>query len=170
QEIVDGYKVIKTFNGEAYEVLRFSQEANNNRQQTMKLNLTKGISTPIIQFIASLAIAAVVFFAAGLIADKTLTPGQFITMLGLMMAVLKPIKVISNLNQIIQQGIVAAESVFEVIDADKENDSGTNKLNRTPQEIVFKDIDFYYPKSSVKILDKISFSVKKNTTVALVGR
>jgi len=64
QEIIEGYKVIKTFNGEDFESNKFHLAANRNRLQTMKMNLTMSISTPLILFIASFAIAVVIYFAA----------------------------------------------------------------------------------------------------------
>ncbi|MGX5201797.1 lipid A export permease/ATP-binding protein MsbA [Aliikangiella sp. IMCC44632] len=170
QEVVEGYKVIKTFGGESYESQRFEKAANKNRQQTMKMNLTKSISTPFIQFIASFAIAAVIYFAASLLATNQLTPGEFIFMLSMMMGLLKPLKVISNLNNVIQQGIAAAESVFEVIDATPEATSGNQKLLNSPQKISFNNVDFNYPNSATKVIDGISFEIGQGKTIALVGR
>ncbi len=170
QEIIDGYKVIKTFSGENYESKRFHFAANSNRRQTMKMITTKAVSTPLIQFIASFSVATVIFFAAQLLEEKSLTPGEFITMLSGMIALLSPLKVISDLNSIIQQGLAAADSVFEIIDTPRENNKGQFKLSSTPETIQFNGISFSYPSSKDKVIDDISFSVNHGTTVALVGR
>ncbi len=170
QEIVDGIKVIKAFGGDQYESQRFSQVANKNRQQTMKMNLTKALSTPFIQFIASFAIAAVIFYAAVLLAENALTPGEFILMLSTMMALLKPLKVISNLNNVIQQGIAAADSVFEIVDAKGEESDGRKALTQSPKKIKFEKVCFSYPTSENKALDSVSFEVEQGKTTALVGR
>jgi ATP-binding cassette, subfamily B, bacterial MsbA len=170
QEIVEGYKVIRTFNGESFESKRFHDAANKNRIQTMKMNLTKSLSTPLILFIASFAIAAVIYFAAFQLESKQLTPGEFIYMLSAMMALLRPLKVISNLNNIIQQGIIAAESVFDIIDSKKEKDEGTKCLTHSPDKISFEKIEFSYSATAAKTINNISFEVNKGTTVAFVGR
>lgn len=170
QEIVDGYKVIKTFGGENYESDRFHRATNLNRRQTMKMNLTKAISTPLIQFIASFAIATVIFYAANLLAKQQLTPGEFIYMLSAMMALLKPLKVISNLNNVIQQGIAAADSVFEVIDSEQEKNTGKLELGTSPRRIRFEKINFTYKNSNHKVIDNVSFEVEQGKTIALVGR
>ncbi|WP_444998312.1 lipid A export permease/ATP-binding protein MsbA [Aliikangiella sp. IMCC44359] len=169
QEIVDGYKVIKTFGGEKYESERFRKAANTNRRQMMKMNVTKAISTPLIQFIASFAIALVIFYAAQLLATNQLTPGEFIYMLSAMMALLKPLKVISNLNNVIQQGITAADSVFQIIDTDKEKDLGKKELKEPPQLISFDKVSFGYKTAKSKIINQLSFDIKQGETVALVG-
>lgn len=170
QEIIDGYKVIKTFNGEKYESKRFGVVAGKNRRQTIKMNLTKAISTPLIQFIASFAIAGVIFFAAILLSKNELNAGEFVFMLSAMIALLKPLKVISNLNSVIQQGITAADSVFEIIDAKKEIDQGKLIFDQELNEIEFSRVNFNYPGSPQNVIKNISFHIKKGETVALVGR
>ena len=170
QEVVDGYKVIKTFSAESFENDRFEKIANQNRRQTMKMILTKSLSTPLIQFIATLAIAAVIFFATSELTQQNISPGDFVLMMTLMMGILKPLKIISNLNNVIQQGVVAAQSVFDVIDTPKESDLGTIVLEETPQTIQFKNVSFQYESNTDAVLKDIEFEVEKGKTIALVGR
>lgn len=170
QEIIDGYKVIKTFNGEVFESQRFHSAADKNRHQTMKMITTKAVSTPLIQFIASFSVATVIFFAAQLLSQKTLTPGEFITMLSGMIALLRPLKVISDLNNVIQQGLAAADSVFEIMDEPKESDYGTLKVPDDPKDIEFGAVSFSYPGAKETVIDKISFSIPHGKTLALVGK
>ena len=169
QEIIDGYKVVKTCNSESYESERFEKVVSKNKKQMIKLNLTKSFSTPMIQLIASTAIALVIFYAAFLLAKNELNAGQFVFMLSTMMAILKPLKVISNINSVIQQGITAADSVFEIMDTNRELDDGDILLNDSLSEITFKNVSFSYPDSQNKVLDNVSFSLPKGKTVALVG-
>lgn len=170
QEVVDGYKVIKTFGGEVFENDRFYQVSQRNFRQTMKMNLTKSLSTPLIQFIATLAIAAVIFFASFELSKQAMTPGDFIFMMGSMMAILKPLKTISNLNHVILQGIVAAQSIFEIIDSPKESNKGSLLLSEPPEQIEFDQVDFHYPGSEAPVLKSVSFAIEQGQTVALVGR
>jgi subfamily B ATP-binding cassette protein MsbA len=170
QEIVSGHKTIKAYNGEKFESERFAISANDNKTHEIKLNVAQAISTPIIQFIASFAIAGVIFAASTFIAEKTLSPAEFIGMIVAMMALLKPLKSLSNLNQTVQQGLVAARSVFNIIDEEKEKDSGYAILLNEPQNITFNNVNFSYSNTTVKALNDISFSIKSNSTVALVGK
>ena len=170
QEIVEGYKVIKTFGAEEFESKRFALTANRNRLQTMKMTLTKAVSTPLIQFIATFAIAGVIFYASYLLESGELTSGQFVAMLAAMMAILGPLKSISELNNVIQQGLIAAASVFDIVDSAKEKDKGGLELNEIPEKISIDSVSFSYPSSDAKVIKNISFEIPKGLTVALVGR
>lgn len=170
QEIVDGYKVIKTFNGEDYEKKRFSKVVNKNRQQNLKLFLTKSISVPLIQLIAAMAMAIVIYFSSYELASGKLSAGEFAAMIFMMMFILKPLKVVSNLNSVLQQGIAAAQDIFSIIDSEKELDKGKLALQQSPKNIQFEQLEFSYDKKQKMVIDKVSFSVNQGETVALVGR
>ncbi len=170
QELIEGYKVIKTFGGQAYELDRFSKEAIRNRQQNIKMVTTKAFSVPLIQFIAGLSLALVIYFAGLELANGGLTPGQFVAMLSMMMLMLKPLKIISNLNSILQKGIAAAQSTFEILDEAEEQDDGKEMLDDPSGKIEFSNISFTYKGSGEKILNDISFQIDAGKTVALVGK
>ncbi len=170
QEIVEGYKVIKTFGGESYEVKQFTKEAKQNRTQNIKMVATKAASTPLIQFIAGLSLALVLFFAGKELAKGTLSPGDFVAMLGMMIMMLKPLKVISNLNSVLQKGIAAAQSIFLILDEKQENDYGTKEIEKPKGKLEFCGVDFCYSEQSDKVLNNISFTVDAGQTIALVGR
>jgi subfamily B ATP-binding cassette protein MsbA len=168
-EIISNHKLIKSFNGQKFESERFSFHSDNNRVHEIKLNVAKAISTPVIQFITSFAIAGVMYFAIEFISDKSLKPSEFAGMIIAMMALLKPIKSLSDLNQVIQQGLIAAKSVFDIIDESKEN-KGPKLLDSSPKTIEFKNINFSYKNSTSKALNNISFKIKSKSTFALVGK
>jgi len=170
QEIVDGYKVIKTFSGENYELARFLKRAVKNRQQNIKMVITKAISVPLIQLLAGFSFALVLYYAGIELAEGTLSSGQFVTMLTMMMMMLKPLKIISNLNSVIQQGIAAAQSIFEILDEPKEINQGTKTIESLKGKLEFCQVAFAYSKQSGNVLEDISFSVEAGQTVALVGR
>lgn len=170
QEIVEGYKVIKTFGSETYEINQFTKEAKRNRTQNIKMVATKAASTPLIQFIAGLFLALVLFFAGRELAVGTLSPGDFVAMLGMMIMMLKPLKVISNLNSVLQKGIAAAQSIFMILDEPQENDCGTKKIEKPKGTLEFSGVDFKYSDQTGKVLRNVSFVVDAGQTIALVGR
>jgi len=170
QEIIDGYPVIKTFGGEAHELKRFEVEAKKNRQQNIKMVITRAVSVPIIQLIAGFSLALVIYYAGLELKAGELTPGQFVAMLSMMMLMLKPLKIISNLNSIFQTAIAAAQSIFAVMDEPAEEDEGTLELTQIKGKVEFKQVCFKYPSSQTAVLKDISFVVEPGQTVALVGR
>lgn len=169
QEIVEGYKVIKTFGGESFELDRFNSEAKKNRTQNIKMVATKAVSTPLIQLIAGIALAIVIYFAAQQLEVGDLTPGDFVTMLGMMIMMLKPLKVISNLNSVFQKGLAAAQGIFETLDELEEIDKGTIEINEVKGQVEFNQVNFSYD-GEKDVLQDISFVIKPGQTFALVGR
>ncbi|TQV77302.1 lipid A export permease/ATP-binding protein MsbA [Aliikangiella marina] len=169
QEIVEGFQVIKTFNGEDYEKKRFYAVVNRNRQQNLKFMLTRAISVPLIQLIAAIAMSLVVYYSVFLFEDGSLSSGEFVAMFLMMGFVFKPLKNISNLNSVIQQGLAAAQDIFATIDLEKEIDSGLAELTSMPKKIEFSHVSFSYESSDRKVIDDVSFDVNQGETVALVG-
>lgn len=169
QEVVEGYKVIKTFGGEDFELERFNQEAKKNRTQNIKMVATKAISTPLIQLVAGIALAFVIYFAGKQLSVGDLTPGDFVAMLGMMIMMLKPLKVISNLNSVFQKGLAAAQGIFETLDEHEENDLGTVEINEAKGEVKFEKVFFSYD-GEKDVLQDINFSISPGQTFALVGK
>ncbi len=170
QEIVDGYKVIKTFGGEQYELERFTKEAQQNRRQNIKMVATKAFSTPLIQFVAGLSLSLVIYFAGKALSKGELTPGDFVSMLGMMIMMLKPLKIISNLNSVLQKGIAAATSIFNLLDEKSETDNGEKSIKKVNGQLVFSNVDFSYSKESGNVVKNFSLTIEAGKTVALVGR
>jgi subfamily B ATP-binding cassette protein MsbA len=169
QEIVEGYKVVKTYNGESFEQAKFNHVVNRNRQQNLKLILVKAISVPVIQLIAGIALGVVIYFGTIEYAEGRVTGGDLTVILATMMMMLKPLKILSNINMVLQQGIAAAQDVFAILDSQKEIDKGNLKLNHSPTKIAFKGVTFGYEQNN-QVLNNISFELEKGKTVALVGR
>jgi subfamily B ATP-binding cassette protein MsbA len=87
-----------------------------------------------------------------------------------MMALLKPLKQITTVNNEFQKGMAACASIFELLDKDIEVDTGTKELNRAQGNLAFKDVTFTYPSKSQPALRNVSFDIHAGQTVALVGR
>lgn len=170
QEIVDGYKVVKTFGGENYELERFTREAQRNRNQNIKMVATKAASTPLIQLIAGFSLSLVIYYAGKELSKGALTPGDFVSMLGMMIMMLKPLKIISNINSTLQKGVAAAQSIFSILDEETEIDQGKQTIDSPKGKLEFHNISFAYSEQTGKILNNVSFTVEAGRTVALVGR
>jgi subfamily B ATP-binding cassette protein MsbA len=97
------------------------------------------------------------------------TIGTFAAFVAAMMMLLAPLKRITEINTPLQRGLAAAESVFEMIDAPEENDTGTVKLGRARGELAFEQVRFTYPTRSEPALDGIELHIRPGETVALVG-
>ncbi|WKE67048.1 lipid A export permease/ATP-binding protein MsbA [Gallaecimonas kandeliae] len=170
EQMVSGNKVMKLFGAEAMESQRFDAINNHNRQQNMKVLATQGSSDAIIQLLAGVGLAIVLFMAGKLAAQGSLTMGDFVSLVSAMLAMMTPIKQLTNVNAELQRGIAAADSIFTVLDKDTEVDQGTLSLDKPKGDIRFEDVVFSYPGKDAPALKHISFQVPAGKTVALVGR
>lgn len=170
EQMLNGHKVVVMFEGQKKEAERFGDINNVTRQQNMKLVNIRAISTSVIQFIASLSLSLVLIIASFPSMLEQLTPGAFAALVTAMVMLLRPLKQLTNVNADFQRGLSAAESIFAVLDQQKEVDTGKLVIDRARGDLEFKDVTFSYQGSEGPALKQISFRVEAGKTVALVGR
>ncbi len=170
EQTFNGHKVVLAFGGQEKEYSRFNKINNNNRQQRMKLAIAKAISVPVIQIIASFALAFVLYVASldGMI--ENLTPGIFTTVVTSMIMLLRPLKLLTTINSEFQKGMAACVSIFAVIDQPVEQDSGSLSIDRAKGELQFDNVSFSYQGSDKNALTDLSFHLQPGKNMALVGR
>lgn len=170
EQTFNAHKVVLTFDGQQRESERFGKINKNNRQQRMKMVATKSFSVPLIQIIASFALAFVLYVANLDFMKDTLTPGVFITVLTLMTMLLRPLKLLTTVNSDFQNGMAACVSIFAVLDQEKEKDTGQYTLDKAKGTLAFEQVDFSYHNDEILALTQLSFTANAGETVALVGR
>ena len=168
QEVVNGHQEVRMFGGTDTELVRMSEASHNNRKQNMKMAFTEGVSNPLVMIIVSLAFAAITAVMLSPTILASMTTGSFITFLVASGMLVKPIRQLTEVNSAIQRGIAASQSIFEVLDADSEIDTGTIELDSVEGGFEFRDINFSY-NSDKSVLEDINFEVKPGETIALVG-
>lgn len=169
QESIEGQKVVKLFGGQAYERDRFDQEANNLRRYLMKQTTAAAASVPVVQLIAAIALAAIIYLATLITDPEQITVGGFVSFVGAMLMLTAPLKKMTSINEPLQRGLAAAESVFELLDEPTEPDRGLVSIGRARGEIGFEGVSFAYGAEQRLTLDSITFTIAPGQTVALVG-
>jgi subfamily B ATP-binding cassette protein MsbA len=122
--------------------------------------------------IAAIAVSTVVYIAANRAMQDQTTVGAFISFVTAMLLLTAPLKRLTSINEYLQRGLAAAQTVFEVIDTAPEPDPGTVDAGRLSGEVRFESVGFRYPAADERqppALEDISFSVAPGETVALVG-
>ncbi|MDP2266410.1 MAG: lipid A export permease/ATP-binding protein MsbA [Thiobacillus sp.] len=168
-EAVGGHRVVKLYGGEEYEQTRFRQAANLARLFEMKRVAANAVYEPVIQFIAAIALAAIVYIAAGQASSNTTTVGGFVAFFMAMLLLFAPLKRLTGVNDQMQRGLAASETIFAMLDQDAERDSGTRTLDRIEGRLVFKQVMLTYPGKTVPALADITLDIAPGETVALVG-
>ncbi len=166
-ELVGGHRVVRSYGGEEYERRRFLESSLFNRRQSLKLSTTMAIHNPIMQFIIAIALSFLMYMA--LFFMKQSSVGEFVGYLTAAFLLPKPIRSLSDANGDIQKGIVAAESLFEILDEPGEVDEGTFQAERCKGALEFKNLTFQYAGSNEPALIDINFKVEPGQTIALVG-
>jgi len=168
-EAIDCHKVVKIFGGQERETNRFISQANRVRQFMMKQAAAAAANVPIVQMVASVALAVIVYLAARHSESDQTTVGGFVSFIVAMLMLTAPLKRLTGVNEHLQRGLAAAESVFKLLDQETERDKGTIELSRVRGEIRFEQVGISYPFSSRPALIDISLSILPGETIALVG-
>ena len=166
QEAIEGHKIVKLYGGQAYEAGRFEHETNRVRRFLMKQAAAAAASVPFVQLVAASTLAAMIFFATR---DSSITVGSFVSFLTAMLMLTAPLKRVTSVNEPLQRGLAAAESVFALLDQPGEPDTGAEHIERARGELVFENISLRYEGAERPALDGINLHIKPGETVALVG-
>ena len=167
-EAIKGYEVVRVFGAQEQERQGFSAASNNNRQQAMKLALVESISTPLVQMIVALAMASLIYLALHPSIINTMSAGQFIAFITASGMLTKPLRSMTEINSILQQGIAASQSIFALLDETPETDQGTKPIARANGRVTFENVDFSYDEQP--LLKKVNVIIQPGQVVALVGR
>ena len=170
KEALDAPRVIKVFNAQEYERQQFEIANEYNRRSSMKLWRVRSLANPVVQAIASVALAVVLYVATSEAIRKEITVGQFTGFLGTLMIIMQPLRNLVNISGPLQQGIAAGQSLFEILDEPVEHTSGTKLATRVRGEVEYRDVSFFYQTRDRAVLSHISLHIKAGTTVAFVGR
>jgi len=170
KEAIEAHRVVKVFNAQPHLQAAFGAVNEHNRHSNMKLIAARAASNPLVQLIASLGLAGVLFVANRQVADGTLQVGDFLGFLTALLLVTEPLRRLVAVSGPLQQSIAASASVFEVLDAPLEPQGGTRTLGRARGEVEFRGVGFTYDAEKGRVLHDINLRVPAGTTVAIVGR
>ena len=170
KEAIDANRLIKIFNAEDHQEERFEAVSEHNRASQMRLARAKSVSNPVVQIIASMALAGVLFVAIRQIFAHNMRVDELFGFLTALMLVPGPLRSLVNVGGPLQQGVAAGQSVFELLDEPTEGGGGTRTIGRARGDIEFRNVSFMYGSEKGPVLHDVSFHVRPGETVAIVGR
>ncbi len=169
-EALSGRKEISIYAGQAHEQARFNRAVDQLRQQTMSIVKVASANVPLVQVIAAVAVACVIFVATHLSEQELLTPGQLIAFITGMSMLFEPIRRLTGINEPLQKGLAAATTIFALLDEVNEPDLGTQKLNQSaPADIQLQALSFTYPEQPSPAIQPLDLLIPAGKTLALVG-
>lgn len=170
KEALDGIKVIKIFGAERYEEALFENANERNRLGHLRLIRSRALAAPILQMVAALALAAVLYFSIAQVLEQTLRVDEFMAFLTALLLLTAPMRRLVGIFGPLQQGIAAGASVFEILDTPIEDAGGSRALDRARGAIEFRDVSFSYADDKGAVLAGITLRIEPGQTVAIVGR
>ena len=168
-ESIANQRVVRIFGGQGYESERFERAGQRIRGFNMKHAVAAAGTVPVTQLIVACAIAAIIYFAAGQAFAGSTDVGHFIEFIAATGMLLQPLKRLTGINEQLQKGLAACESVFGLIDEAPEDDQGTVELGRARGAIRFENVFLSYLAGTRPALNGVTLEVKPGETIALVG-
>jgi subfamily B ATP-binding cassette protein MsbA len=171
QETITGFRVVKAFGMEPFELARFRRATSRLFHVNMRITRTTAILPPLMEAVGGLALVGALFYGARFIRGGHLTAGSFVAFLGALFAMYTPIKRLSQLNATLQGAMAAGSRIFGVLDNHQEIPEATNAvaLPRMHEGIEYRKVSFGYADSQGSILRRIDLQAASGEVVAIVG-
>ncbi len=171
QESLQGMLVVKSFNYEKGSIAKFRVENDEFFHQMMRYFRATALSGPLMEFLGSLIMAAIIWLGGSAIGAGKMTASQFAVFIGSFFTAYGPIKNLAQMNSTLQLGLSAAERVFSVLD---ETPSVIEPAHPVPfpaltKGVVFENVSFKYPSRELWALKDVSLTIEPGEVVALAG-
>ena len=169
-ETFQGARHIKAYGMEDYETSRAGKSVEAIFRLLQKAVRVRALSHPIMETLSGAAIAVVIFYGGSQVIAGTTTPGTFFSFIAALLMAYQPLKSLANLNANLQEGLAAAERVFQLLDIEPEirDRPNASALGVTAGRIQFDNVEFAYTPDK-PALGGVTLEVPGGKTVALVG-
>ncbi len=169
KEAIEGQRILKTYGGHEKETRYFEQANEENRLQYLRKAKISAMAIPVVEMFIALSLAGLIAFMLNRTDQDSATVGSFIAFLTAVLLLMPPIRRLTKINEPVQTGIAAAQSVFMLMDEQEEKDSGEDVLDEIKGHVEFRQVGFRYHPDDDLVLEDISFEIVPGNVVALVG-
>lgn len=163
-------KLVKSYNCEDFEINRMSKVIEAMFKLSKKISRLSLISSPFVESLAGIGVAAVIWYGGTKVINGTTTTGAFFSFFAAMMMAYRPLKSVSGMNSGIQMGLAAATRFYRMLDERQDIVDKANAvdLKNVKGDIQLRDVSFRYVEDKITLSD-VNIEVKAGQTVALVG-
>ncbi|MGY0398901.1 MAG: lipid A export permease/ATP-binding protein MsbA [Ostreibacterium sp.] len=170
-ENIKGHKIVKIYEGQANESKKFNHAIRQIRHASIKSKVAISSSTPVIELFIVGIISLIIWLMAREAKVGELTPGTFLSYVIMVSLLPSPIKKLVTINEYIQRGLAASQSIFTFLDEASEK---TIEVLQSPVphflgDLHFNQVSFSYDNTSNKVLDQFNLHIQSGETIALVG-
>lgn len=169
QEVHEGRRVVKIYDGEGYENERFRHINARLRGFAMRMQVAWSAATPLTQIAGATGVAVLMMVALWQARDTQLSAGDFVTFLTAALLLLPALRHLASLNGPLARMAAGAQSVFGMMDLQTEEDKGSRTIERASGKVEFRGVSFRYPDATSSALVDVNLSVSPGEMIALVG-
>ena len=168
-ETISGSRIVKAFGMEEYEKERFNRENIRYFRYLIKSVMVRALSSPLMEFLGGIAIVFVILYGGYRVIQGVSTPGEFFSFLGALLLLYEPIKRLSRINNVVQEGIAAATRIYDILDTPPAIQDKPDAIQLPPmkRELELSNVQFRYDNEPV--LKDINLKVSAGEVVAIVG-
>ena len=170
-ETFSGNKIVKAFGMEPYEKERFHEKTHQLFLLEMKAVVARSLSSPIMEFLAGVGIAFIIWYGGYRVISGASTAGTFFSFMAAVLMLYDPVKKLTGLNNSIQEGLAASDRVFDIVEKESvisECDTPVD-IPSGPHAVTFDDVSFGYDTDDDMVLKHITVTVNPGEILALVG-
>lgn len=169
KEAFQGHRILKAFGGYQQETRAFGEVNLQNRRQAVRRAAIGAASVPLLLLFVGTNVAIVIYLAMAGVTGSFISAGTFASYLGAILMLMAPIKRLAKVNELVQTGVAAAESAFQILDQEVESLGGQRSETRLKGGVEFKNVNFRYDTDKPRVLTDLSFCLKPGEVVAIVG-
>jgi subfamily B ATP-binding cassette protein MsbA len=167
EEGIEGYKVVRLYDGIHYEVKKFNNATQLNRHRELKIVVTNSLSTAVAQLLIGIPLALILLLAT--VPSLHITAGALASIGTAMVTLLRPVRRLTLVNNQIQKGLAATESIFELLDTPLEENTGTIPIKKLQGAIEYQDVTLRYDNAKDPAVNNVSLTIKPGGIIAIVG-
>ncbi|PJK08206.1 lipid A export permease/ATP-binding protein MsbA [Lysobacteraceae bacterium NML120232] len=161
---------VKSYGAQQSEMKRYGKQTARNVGLQMKVEVTRGTLSMLVQSIGALGLAVMLVVAGREAALGQLSAGGFMAVMTAMISLVPALKQLTNVQSMLNRGTTSAERIFSVLDADDEPDHGPRALARARGLLEFRHVSARYDGQARPALEDVSFVARPGTVTAIVGR
>ena len=170
-ELFKNHKLIKIFQREDYESKRTDSYLDQLKDKNIKINTVYVRLSPIMETLTGIMIAILIFYSGKLALEGDIEIGNFFSFLAAMMLAYQPVRSLSTLNMVLNQGISAAVRILPIIDNENKiyDHKNSNDVNIINGEIKFQNLNFRYNSKEDYVLKEVNLNIAGGKMTSLVG-
>jgi subfamily B ATP-binding cassette protein MsbA len=170
QETVSGVRQVKAAAAERFEASRFRSLTDLYFRSVVRTERIRALASPLSESMAAIGTVLLLWFGGRMVVQGALTPGAFITFIGISLKLYQPAKWLSKFPATVQPGLSAADRIFEFLDTPLEmvDQPGARVFDTVKDAVRFENVSFHYT-DDAPVLNDVTLVARRGTVTALVG-